>query len=79
MKKIIILFLILIANPVNAQIKGKITDTNGNPLSFVSVYLEKTIAGTTSNDNGDYILNIKILETTLCTFNFWDTKHRKKK
>ena len=79
MKKIIILFFILIANPVNAQIKGKITDTNGNPLSFVSVYLEKTIAGTTSNDNGDYILNIKNPGNYIVYFQFLGYKTQKKK
>ena len=41
-----------------AQVKGKITDTTNSPLSFVSVYLDNTVTGTTSNDNGDYILNM---------------------
>lgn len=40
------------------QVKGKITDTKKTPLSFVSIYLEKTLTGTTSNDNGEYLLKI---------------------
>ncbi|MDG1171967.1 MAG: carboxypeptidase-like regulatory domain-containing protein, partial [Polaribacter sp.] len=41
-----------------AQVKGKVTDTKKNPLSFVSVYLEKTLTGTTTNDKGGYVLKI---------------------
>jgi hypothetical protein len=59
MKKITLLFILFISISISGQVKGKISDKNGNPLSFVSVYLEKTVTGTTSNDNGDYILNIK--------------------
>ena len=40
------------------ELKGNITDKKGEPLSFVSIYLDKTVTGTTSNDNGEYVLNI---------------------
>ena len=43
MKKTALLFLILISVSLSSQIKGKITDTNGKPLSFVSIYLENTV------------------------------------
>ena len=59
MKYPFFLFLFLISIPLFSQIQGKITDKKGEPLSFVSIYLDKTITGTTSNDNGDYVLNIK--------------------
>ena len=59
MKKITFLFLLFIAFSINAQIKGNVTDKKGEPLSFVSIYLNKTVTGTTTNDNGDYILNLK--------------------
>lgn len=42
-----------------AQVKGKVTDTRKNPLSFVSVYLDNTLTGTTYNDNGGYVLKVK--------------------
>ncbi|MGK0420980.1 MAG: hypothetical protein ACJAT9_000641, partial [Polaribacter sp.] len=58
MKKNIFVFLLFVAFSINAQLKGNITDKNGEPLSFVSVYINKTITGTTTNDNGDYILNL---------------------
>ena len=36
----------------------KITDIKNEPLSFVSIYLNGTVTGTTSNDNGNYVLEI---------------------
>jgi hypothetical protein len=58
MKKTFFIFLLFIAFSMNAQLKGNVTDKNGAPLSFVSVYLNKSVAGTTTNDNGDYVLNL---------------------
>ena len=57
MKKNIFLLLLFISSIIIGQVKGKITDKNGASLSFVSVYVDKTVAGTTSNDNGDYVLS----------------------
>ncbi|ARV16009.1 DUF5686 family protein [Polaribacter sp. SA4-12] len=58
MQKITFLLLLFITSTIIGQVKGKITDKKGEPLSFVSIYLDKTVTGTTSNDNGDYVLNI---------------------
>ncbi len=52
------MILLFISSITIGQIQGKITDKKGDPLSFVSVYLNKTVTGTTSNDNGDYVLDI---------------------
>ncbi len=58
MKKTITL-LCLVFTAINfAQVKGKVTTNNNKPLSFVSIYLENSITGTTTNDNGDYELAI---------------------
>ncbi|PQJ79471.1 DUF5686 and carboxypeptidase regulatory-like domain-containing protein [Polaribacter porphyrae] len=59
MKKITFLFLFFCISYSFAQVKGKITNSKNAPLSFVSVYLDKTVTGTTSNDNGDYVLELK--------------------
>ncbi len=59
MKKSFIIILLFCASMMSAQLKGKITDTNGAPLSSVSVYLENTFTGTTTNNNGDYTLTLK--------------------
>jgi hypothetical protein len=59
MKKSFIITLLFCASIMSAQLKGNITDKNGEPLSSVSVYLDNTFTGTTTNDNGDYNLAIK--------------------
>lgn len=38
------------------QIKGTVTDINNEPLAFVSIYIENTYIGTTTNENGKYEL-----------------------
>ncbi|AUC21435.1 hypothetical protein BTO15_04620 [Polaribacter sejongensis] len=58
MKKYTFLLFFWVSISVLAQVKGNITDTNNAPLSFVSIYLDETVTGTTSNDNGAYILNV---------------------
>ena len=78
MKKITFLFLLFTATAFFAQVKGKITDTKNQPLSFVSVYLEKTVTGTTSNDNGDYVLNLKNTGKHIIVFQFLGYKTVKK-
>ena len=42
-----------------AQIRGKVTDLKGNVLPYASVTVEKTYNGTSTNENGEYELNIK--------------------
>lgn len=55
MKNFLFLFL-LITSSVSAQIKGKITDSSGNALPYVNVFIENTYIGTTSNESGQYEL-----------------------
>ncbi|MFK8059841.1 MAG: DUF5686 and carboxypeptidase regulatory-like domain-containing protein, partial [Polaribacter sp.] len=78
MKKITILFLLFASTITIAQVKGKITDKKGEPLSFVSIYLDKTVTGTTSNDNGDYVLNLKKSGKYTIIFQFLGYKTLKK-
>ncbi|WOC40976.1 DUF5686 and carboxypeptidase regulatory-like domain-containing protein [Polaribacter sp. HL-MS24] len=78
MKKIIFLFFILTNSSLLAQVTGNISDSFGNPLSFVSIYLEKNTLGTTSNDAGDYILNIKKPGNYTILFQFLGYKTLKK-
>jgi len=59
MKKCVSIIILFGAFIMNAQLKGNITDKNGEPLSSVSVYLDNTFTGTTTNDNGDYNLALK--------------------
>ena len=78
MKKITLYTLLLCCFSSFAQITGRITDTKQNPLSFVSVYLDKTVAGTISNDNGNYELNIKKTGDYSVVFQFLGYKTIKK-
>ena len=78
MKKTTTLLFILISSSILAQIKGNITSKKGDPLSFVSIYLDKTITGTTSNDNGDYELNITKTGDYTVVFQFLGYKTLKK-
>ena len=77
MKKILLLFYFSSIS-IFAQVKGKITDVNDNPLSFVSVYLDGTITGTTSNDNGEYILDLKKEGDYVLVFQYLGYKTLKK-
>ena len=58
MNKFFLLLLFLTSAVSQAQIVGKITDTKGEPLAFVNIYLEESYVGTTSNDEGNYELNV---------------------
>jgi hypothetical protein len=78
MKKITFLLLLFISSSTIAQVKGKITDKEGEPLSFVSVYLDKTVTGTTSNDNGDYFLELNKKGLHTIVFQFLGFKTLKK-
>ena len=78
MKKITLLVLLLQSFPSFSQIKGKVTDSDKNPISFVSIYLDKTITGTTSNDSGNYELNIKTPGDYTIVFQFLGYKTIKK-
>lgn len=59
MGKITTLFFILFASIVTAQIKGTITDDKGITLPAVSIFIENTYNGTSSNEQGNYELNVK--------------------
>ena len=78
MKKITTLILLLTISTSFSQIKGKVTDSKNNPLSFVSIYLDGTVTGTTSNDEGYYELPIKRTKKYTVVFQFLGFKTLKK-
>ncbi|MBT0608616.1 DUF5686 and carboxypeptidase regulatory-like domain-containing protein [Aequorivita echinoideorum] len=51
------LLFVFISASITAQIVGKVTDAKGNPLPYVNIYLQNSYIGTTTNDDGNYILN----------------------
>lgn len=57
MKYLSAFFLLGIPLFLQAQIRGAVTDLEGEPLPFVSVYLEGTSTGTVTNTEGVYSLD----------------------
>lgn len=59
MHKLITTIFLLFGLASFAQIKGKITSTNGESIPFVSITIENTYTGTTANEAGQYDLPFK--------------------
>jgi hypothetical protein len=55
---------------LQSQITGKVTDAGGMPLPFVNIYLQDSFIGTTTNDAGNYELNISEAGTYTILFQF---------
>ena len=77
MKKKITLAFILISSFISAQIKGTVTDTNGNALPYVNIYIENTYIGTTTNENGKYELNVNTAKNVTLLFQYLGYKTQK--
>ena len=60
MKNLYIL-LLLLSIASFAQIKGTVTDEKGQPIQGVSIVVENTYNGTSTNEKGQYELNIRTL------------------
>lgn len=58
MRKLLFI-LALVSLQTSAQIIGKVTDSEGNSLPYVNIYLENSYKGTTTNDDGFYALDVK--------------------
>ncbi|SDG61402.1 DUF5686 and carboxypeptidase regulatory-like domain-containing protein [Psychroflexus sediminis] len=61
-----------------AQITGKVTDTEKRPLQNVNVYVEGTFTGTTTNASGEFKLNIELAKSQVLIFKFlgFETERR---
>ncbi|QNJ99212.1 DUF5686 and carboxypeptidase regulatory-like domain-containing protein [Constantimarinum furrinae] len=58
MIRFLFLGIFLISATSHSQIAGKVTDEKGEYLPYVNIYLEDSTTGTTSNDDGNYELNV---------------------
>ncbi len=63
MKKDFLLLFLAFSVFTFAQIKGTVTDDKGVPLASVSILVENTYNGTSSNEKGNYELNVKTTGT----------------
>jgi hypothetical protein len=59
-KKSFLFFFLLQTVNLFAQIKGRVTDEKGNPLTFVNIFEENTYNGTTTNEQGKFELNLRV-------------------
>ena len=57
MQKLLLLIILVSAN-LSAQFVGQVTDIKGAPLASVNIYLKDTYIGATSNEEGNFILEI---------------------
>ena len=79
MTKIYTLLMGLFAVVSIAQIKGTVTDANNEPLAFVSIYIENTYTGTTTNENGTYELQFNGSKNVTVVFQYLGYKTQKNK
>ena len=78
MKKLLLLTLLLLSGVISAQVVGEITDTNGEKLPYVNIYLENSFTGTTSNQEGNYELEISKPGEYTIVYQFLGFKTQKK-
>lgn len=52
------LSLINVAFAQQFEVKGKITDADGNSIPFVSVFIKGTTKGVSANTDGQYVINV---------------------
>ena len=68
----------LLSGVVSAQVVGEITDTKGEKLPYVNIYLENSFTGTTSNQEGNYELEISQPGDYTIVYQFLGYKTQKK-
>lgn len=73
-----LVFLFYISFQLKAQITGTVSDLKNKPLPFVSVYIENTFIGTTSNEQGLFELPISKKGTYTIVFQYLGYKTFKK-
>ncbi|MEM0519433.1 DUF5686 and carboxypeptidase regulatory-like domain-containing protein [Aequorivita flava] len=64
------ILLLFISASISAQIVGKVTNSKDEPLPYVNIYLQNSYIGTTTNDDGNYTLNISKKAEYVIVFQF---------
>ncbi|MBC7523174.1 MAG: carboxypeptidase-like regulatory domain-containing protein [Flavobacterium sp.] len=77
MLKITSLLFILLSFSNFAQVKGTVSDNKGNPIAFANIYVKDTYISTTTNDKGNYELNIKKVGNYTILFQYLGYKTHK--
>lgn len=79
MKRIFTLIILFFTILNFAQLKGTVTDSKGNPLPFVSVYIDNSYVGTTTNEAGQYELTVRQPNKYMIVFQYLGFKTKKVK
>jgi len=74
-----LLFLLLISQFTFAQITGTVRDSNDLPLPYVNIYTEDGTQGTTTNEDGDFVLRLSKTGEYELVFQFLGYQTLKKK
>lgn len=74
---ILLLFVILSCHTNVAQVKGTITDESGNPIPAVAISIENAYIGTSSNEQGQYLLRVKRASKYILVFQSLGYKTKK--
>lgn len=78
-KAVLYIALIFFSSLGFAQVKGKLTAPNGEPVPFANITVAGTFNGTSSNEDGLYTLNIKEKDTYTIIFQSLGFKSREVK
>ena len=77
MKKILLLILAIISISSTAQIRGKVMDTSNNTLAAVTIHVEDTYIGTTTNEAGEFYLDLRNSKNRVIVFQYLGYKTQK--
>lgn len=72
----ILIFLILTSMGAYAQVSGRVTDENNNPLPYATVYIEGTSSGTVCNAEGVYELDVTQQGDLTLVFSYVGYRHQ---
>lgn len=79
MKYSLLTLLTLFSSFAFSQITGTVTSNQNQPLPVVNIFIENTYTGTTTNNDGNYILDINKTGDYTITFQYLGYKTIKKK
>lgn len=65
-----LLFFLFCSITVSAQLKGRVTSVDNQPIPYVNIYMENSYTGTTSNENGYYELAVPKKGTVKVVFQY---------
>ena len=68
------IFVLLLNTSFFAQVKGVVVDEKGNPIPYVSIWVENEDKGTTSEEDGTFLLNVELNKTLIFSALGFETK-----